>query len=80
MIVNSLRFGQLEVPENKIVTMVKPVLGFENLKKYFLLEVDEIRPFLWLQSVEEPTVAFLVVNPLYIMKDQWKSPTSKSKR
>jgi len=69
MIVNSLRFGQLEVPENKIVTMVKPVLGFENLKKYFLLEVDEIRPFLWLQSVDEPAVAFLVVNPLYIMKD-----------
>ena len=69
MIVNSMRFGQLEVPENKIISMVKPVLGFENLKKYFLLEVDEIRPFLWLQSVEEPAVAFLVVNPLYIMKD-----------
>lgn len=69
MIVNSLRFGQLEVPKSKIISMVKPVLGFENLKKYFLLEVDEIRPFLWLQSVEEPAVAFLVVNPLFVMKD-----------
>ena len=64
MIVNSVRFGQLEVPDDKIITMEKPILGFEQVCRYCLVEVDEIRPFLWLQAVDEPALAFLVVNPL----------------
>jgi len=69
MIVNSLRFGQLEVPNDKIITMEKPILGFENVCHYCLVEVDEIRPFLWLQAVDDPSLAFLVVNPLVFFPD-----------
>jgi flagellar assembly factor FliW len=63
MIVNTFRFGQLEVPEDKLVTMERPILGFEGLTQFCLIEVEELSPFLWLQSTENPTAAFLVVNP-----------------
>jgi len=63
MIVKSLRLGQLEVPDDKIIKTEKPVLGFEHLSRYCLVQVDELRPFMWLQSVEDPAVVFLVVNP-----------------
>lgn len=64
MVVQSVRFGQLEVPEEKLIRMQKPILGFEHLTTYCLIEKEEFLPFLWLQSVEDPAVAFVVVNPV----------------
>ena len=66
MIVNSTRFGPVETPEDKIIKMAKPILGFEEFKRFVLIEIDEIRPFMWLQAVDEPAVAFLVVNPVLV--------------
>lgn len=63
-VVQSLKFGTLEVPEDKIIYMERPVLGFEHLKSFCLVEIPELRPFLWLQSTEDTAVAFLVVNPV----------------
>ncbi|MBN1213696.1 MAG: flagellar assembly protein FliW [candidate division Zixibacteria bacterium] len=64
MIVKSLKLGELEVPDEKLIVMERPILGFENLKKFCLIEIDEMMPFLWLQATEEPAVSFLVVNPV----------------
>ncbi len=69
MLVQTVRFGQLEVSDNKLIKMQKPILGFERLSLYCLVEKEEFRPFLWLQSVEDPAVAFIVVNPLVFFPD-----------
>jgi flagellar assembly factor FliW len=64
MVINSLRFGRVEVPDNKVITLVKPILGFEHLTHYCLVEPEELRPFLCLQSTEDAALTFLVVNPV----------------
>lgn len=64
MIVNTFRFGPLEVPEDKVITMERPILGFEGLAQFCLIEVDDLLPFVWFQSTDDPNVAFLVVNPI----------------
>ncbi len=64
MIVNTFRFGPLEVPEDKLITMERPILGFEELSSFCLIEIDELTPFMWLQSTEDEEAAFLVVNPV----------------
>ena len=69
MIVKSLKLGELEVPEEKLIVMERPILGFENLKRFCLIEIEEMMPFLWLQSVEEPAISFLVVNPVVFFPD-----------
>jgi len=69
MIVKSVRLGPLDVPENKIVNMEKPILGFENLRRFCLIELDEIKPFLWFQSADDPAVAFMIVNPIMFFRD-----------
>jgi flagellar assembly factor FliW len=69
MIISTLRFGDLEIPDNKIITMEKPVLGFEQLKQYCVIEREDCEPFLWYQSLEDPAVAFLVVNPVIFYPD-----------
>lgn len=69
MLIQTVRFGQLKVPDEKLIKMQKPILGFERLSVYCLVEKEEFRPFLWLQSVEDPAVAFIVVKPLVFFPD-----------
>ncbi len=66
MLVQTERFGPIEVPEEKLITMQKPVLGFEDMTTFFLVEQDEFHPFMWLQSVERQDLAFIVINPSMI--------------
>lgn len=63
MRINTHRFGPMEVPDNKLIRMERPILGFENLDKFCLIEIDDLAPFLWLQAVDDARVAFMVVNP-----------------
>lgn len=69
MEVRSSRFGMVHVPQNKIVTMERPILGFESLKSFCLIERDEYRPFVWMQSTDNPEVAFVLANPLIFFPD-----------
>ncbi|MDD4050702.1 MAG: flagellar assembly protein FliW [candidate division Zixibacteria bacterium] len=69
MKVNTSRFGELEVPENLVIRMTKPVLGFEQLKRYVIVETPDFEPFKWFQSVDDPQVAFVIVNPLLFFPD-----------
>ena len=63
MRINTHRFGPMEVPDTKLIRMERPILGFENLDKFCLIEIDDLAPFLWFQAVDDPHVAFMVVNP-----------------
>ena len=69
MRIESNRFGQLEVPDDKLIKMERPILGFENLGQFCLVEIDDLGPFLWLQAVDDPQVAFLLVNPVVFFPD-----------
>ena len=57
--------GKIEISEDKLLTIPEGLFGFEDYTKYALIE-SEYDPFLWLQSVEEPNVAFLIVDPFLI--------------
>jgi flagellar assembly factor FliW len=69
MKITSHRFGTMDVPEDKIITMERPILGFERLRFFCLFEIDELMPFLLMQSTENPEVSFLVMNPLLFFPD-----------
>lgn len=57
------RFDKIEIDSQQIIAFHEGILGFEHLKKYILLPVDNSLVFSWLQSVEDGRVAFLVVDP-----------------
>jgi len=69
MLIDSHRFGSIEIPEDKIITTKRPILGFEHLTTFCLIVRGELAPFLWLQSIERSEVAFLVVNPAVFYPD-----------
>lgn len=63
MIIETRRFGSLEIEEKDIIFIVGGMLGFEEQKRYVILDHDKETPFKWLQSVEEPDLAFVVLEP-----------------
>ena len=69
MIIDSIRFGQLEIPDDKVITMKRPILGFEHLSRFCLIEREEMAPFFWLHSIEDSATAFIVMNPAILQKD-----------
>ncbi len=65
MLVNTTRFGTIEIEDKELITFPWGVPGFESLKRFVLLEYKN-GPFQWLQSVEEPGVAFVVCAPDFL--------------
>lgn len=43
------------------------LLGFEHIKEYALLANPDEAPFLWLQVLADPSVAFLVISPFVVV-------------
>lgn len=58
--VNTTRFGEISIPQEKIITFKDGIPGFSESKRYAILDYKDT--FLkWLQSLDEPDLAFLIV-------------------
>lgn len=62
MKINTVRFGDVEIEEERIFKFVLPIIGFNDLRKFVLLDLKKENFFKWLQSVEDPALAFPVVS------------------
>lgn len=69
MIVETINFGKIEVPESKIIYLTEPILGFEEYQRYTIIRGLEDEPFYWLQSLDEGELAFIIINPFHFFKD-----------
>jgi len=67
--IQTTRFGEVEVSSSSILRMDAGVLGFEQCKRYVLLEDKPESPLKWLQAVEDPELAFIVINPMEFVPD-----------
>ena len=77
MEIKTTRFGDIEIDENLIITLPEGILGFEDIKRYIILDhFDKESPFKWLQSVEDPSLAFVITDPLIFVPD-YKAKVSK---
>lgn len=62
-------FGEIEIDESKIITFEDGIIGFPDMKKFTLIfdEEKEGKPSIsWLQSMDEPEVAFPIMDPLLV--------------
>lgn len=65
MLLDTTTFGKIEISEEKIVHFKDGVPGFENLKKFVIIILEQTHPFIWLQSIEED-ISFPVMSPFEI--------------
>jgi flagellar assembly factor FliW len=74
MYLNTKHFGEIEINEEKIVTFPDGIMGFEDKKRYVVInnyDTEEPVPFMWLQSIDEPDLAFVVTIPYLMEKDYY---------
>ena len=69
MIIETSRFGQLEVDEERLITFDEGILGFPDQHRYALIQTGEGSGFYWLQAVDTPGLAFVVCDPRLFVAD-----------
>jgi flagellar assembly factor FliW len=57
------------MPEKQIIHFPEGLLGIPHLNKYIMLSPEKKLPFMYLQSVEEEALAFIVIDPYLYMPD-----------
>lgn len=62
MIINTVRFGEINIEEERIFEFNLPIIGFDDLRKFVILDLNKDNMFKWLQSVEDPALAFPIVS------------------
>lgn len=70
MVINTLRFGQIEVDDLDVIRFEKGIYGFRDENSFILLHNEEYKPFMWLQSTSTPELAFIVLDP-WVVEDQY---------
>lgn len=69
MKITTTRFGELEVDNKDIITFNEGILGFEESKKFFVVDPGDQTLILWLQSADDGSVAFPVIEPKIFKPD-----------
>lgn len=60
--------GKIDIADERLLNIPEGLLGFEKFTKYALVDSD-YDPFIWLQSCEDPNLAFLIVDPFLICSE-----------
>ena len=71
MIIQTTRFGSVEIGSTDIIDFPEGILGFAGLRKFVLLDDPGDEIFAWLQSCESAAVAFPILEPT-LFNSQYK--------
>ena len=69
MKIQTTRFGEVEIQESEILTMPNGMLGFTNDRHFALLEDETGSRFQWMQSLDNPDLAFVTIDPDFAISD-----------
>lgn len=69
MKVNTTRFGELTVNQEDIINFSEGLLGFEDNKKFFVVDPGDNTLILWLQSIDDAKIAFPILEPKVFKPD-----------
>jgi len=69
MLIETTRFGTVEIDGSRVITFKEGLLGFPEHRRFALIQTTEEAVFLWLQSVDDPALAFVVCDPLIFVPD-----------
>jgi len=72
----SSRFGTLDIMAESVMTFPSGLLGFPESRRYVLLDHDTAAPFKWLQSLDEPALAFVIMDPDLFLPNDYRIEVS----
>jgi flagellar assembly factor FliW len=63
VLVESEKLGEIEVDETKVLTFPHGLLGFDHMRRFALVDTHDSGLYYWLQSLDDPGLAFLTAVP-----------------
>lgn len=69
MTLEHTRFGAIEYSNDDVLQIPDGLIGFMNLRNFVILSHNPESPFRWLQSIDEPGLAFLLADPARYLSD-----------
>lgn len=69
MQIETSRFGWVKVDDERVLTFPRGLLGFPEHSQFALIQNGSENYFFWLQSVDEPGLAFVVTDPTIYFPD-----------
>lgn len=78
--VETSRFGTIEVELDRVITMTSPLLGFPDALRFVLRPHGANSPFMWLQSLDKPELAFVVIQAATLLNDYRPAIPASSRR
>ena len=59
----------MEFPEDSVVRVIGGLIGLSGYENFVIIRYQDDSPFYWLQCVDDPELALVMVNPLLFVPD-----------
>lgn len=69
MKIETTRFGRIEIDNKNIINFPKGIIGINDSGDFVVLPHKPGSPLMWLQSVNDPAIAFIIMNPLMFLPE-----------
>ncbi|MCL2627845.1 MAG: flagellar assembly protein FliW [Oscillospiraceae bacterium] len=69
MQIDTLRFGPVEVDEEKLIDFGEGIPGLEQYRTYAILQFEDSYPLVWLQSTEDTGICLPVLDTFAVLPD-----------
>lgn len=73
------RFGEVEYDENNLLQFPAGLIGFPNLHGFIVMPNRKEGPLFWIQSVDDPDIAFILTDPTNFFLDYAVIPESSER-
>ncbi|MGP1576426.1 MAG: flagellar assembly protein FliW [Treponema sp.] len=60
--------GKITVDEAQVISVSEGFYGFENYHRFALIDAEQ-KPFIWIQSLDEASLAFIAIDPFIFRTD-----------
>ena len=68
------RFGEVEYDPDNLLVFPAGLIGFPNLRSFIVMPNRKQGPLFWIQSVDEPEIAFVLTDPTNFFLDYIVKP------
>lgn len=69
MVLETTRFGALEINPEDVITFTQPIIGFQEFRRFVVLPGPDASMVKWLQSVDSGDLAFIIMDPRHVVAD-----------
>lgn len=73
------RFGEIEYDPETTLVFPEGLIGFEDLRHFVVMPNEKEGPLFWIQSVDDPQVAFVLTDPANFYYDYLVVPDNRER-